>query len=171
VEVRARNREHGIAVGQVADAVDHRAHTAQRGRAERPTEHGAQMVLELTGDRALDRPVAAVVHSGRHFVGEEVAADVEQLDTADADVIERIQYRADARLGPPLERGIEPRRRRAGEAQDPADVGVLYRGPAHDRAVGPARRDDRQLALERHECFEDARHVAQMIERRGDVIG
>ena len=88
VQMRARDREHRGGVGHSADAVHHRTRTARRGRAERQTEHRAQVVLELAGVRAFDGPVPAVVHAGRHLVGEELTVDVEELDAAHADEVE-----------------------------------------------------------------------------------
>ncbi len=41
--------------------------------AERPTEHGTQVIFELAGLSALDRPVTRVVDSRRHLVGDEPA--------------------------------------------------------------------------------------------------
>ena len=57
------------------------------------------MVLELARLRAVDRPVRRVVHARRELVREQPAADVEELDREDADVVELVeQRRAD---GPP----------------------------------------------------------------------
>ena len=46
------------------------------------------MVFELAGLGALDRPVPAVVDARRDLVREERAVHVEQLDAADAHVVE-----------------------------------------------------------------------------------
>ena len=43
-------------------------------RAERQAEDGAQVILELAGDRALDGPVAGVMHPRRHLVGDQPPA-------------------------------------------------------------------------------------------------
>src|SRR6476620_7402641 len=110
--MRTRNREDRIPIGHHPDAVDHRTHTAWRGRTERPAEHGAEVVLELARLGAFDRPVAAVVHPGGHLIGEQVPLELEELDAPDAHVVERIEEWPDAGLGPRLERGVEARRGR-----------------------------------------------------------
>ena len=47
------------------------------------------MLLELRGDRALDRPVAGVVHPRRELVDHQAAApELEQLDREQADEVE-----------------------------------------------------------------------------------
>ena len=43
---------------------------------------------------------------------------------------------------------------------------VLDHVEAFDRAVAPARRHHRNLALERHEGFEDLRLPAELVEHR-----
>ncbi len=66
------------------------------------------MVLELARLRTLDRPVPAVVHSGRDLVREQSTVEVEQLDAADADVVERVEQRHDARFRRGLQRAVVP---------------------------------------------------------------
>ena len=46
---------------------------------------------------------------------------------------------------------------------------VLDHVEAFDRAVAPARRHHRNLALERHEGFEDLRLTAEIVEQRGRI--
>ena len=57
------------------------------------------MVLELAGDRALDRPVPGVVHARRELVREQRATDVEELDREHADVVELGEQRRREALG------------------------------------------------------------------------
>ena len=70
-------RQH-VLVGRVevrvvaAEHVGHdRPRRARAGVAERQVEHRAQVLLELAGDRAVDRPVAAVVRAHRQLVDDE----------------------------------------------------------------------------------------------------
>ena len=51
---------------------------------------GADMILELRGHRALDRPVAAIVHARRHLVEDRPPAGREKLDRQHADMVERV---------------------------------------------------------------------------------
>ena len=48
--------------------------------AERPAQDGPQVLLELAGRRALDRPVTGVVDPRCELVGEQPAVDLEQLE-------------------------------------------------------------------------------------------
>src|SRR5690606_2830863 len=74
-----------------SEQVQHRR-VAARGRlAERPAEHGAQVILELTRYRTLDRPVPRVVHARRHLVGEQRTAGVKELDGEHASVVEAVE--------------------------------------------------------------------------------
>ena len=77
-------------VDLVADEIVHRPAAArQRGRAGRQAADGADVLLELRGDGALDRPVAAVVDARRDLVDERAVGAGEELDGEDADVAER----------------------------------------------------------------------------------
>ena len=99
------------------------------------------MVLELARLRAFDRPVPAVVHPRRDLVREQRALDVEELDTTDADVVERVEQREDARFRLRLQRTVVPASGCPGDAQDAITVLVLDDGPAARlAALGRARR-------------------------------
>ena len=56
-------------------------------RAERQAHDGAQMIFELAGERAFDRPVAGIVDARGHFVGEQAAVLFEKFDGEHADVL------------------------------------------------------------------------------------
>ena len=60
-------------------------------RSEWPAQHGTEVLLELAGVRALDRPVAGVVDARRQLVGQELAIVLEQLDREHADVVEVVE--------------------------------------------------------------------------------
>ena len=69
------------------------------------------MVLELARRRALDRPVARVVHARRELVRQQRAADVEELEREHADVPELVEEPRCRTPRPPL--AARPRRARA----------------------------------------------------------
>jgi hypothetical protein len=118
---------------------------ARRGGTERPPEHRAQVVLELARVGAFDRPVAAVVPPAAPSRWRAASVEIKQLDARDADVVELVEEGTDALLGACLERcGRSPARVRASGAGSRV-VRVLDHGPARDRAVEAAHRDDRQL--------------------------
>src|SRR4051794_40848931 len=71
VKMCARDREHGLDRRQLAEQIQHRRVAPGSSRAERPAEHGAQVILELARLGALDGPVAGVVDSRRHLVREQ----------------------------------------------------------------------------------------------------
>ena len=72
----------------VAEQIRHRCGAERFRAAERQAAHRAHVVLELARDRALDRPVAGVVHPGCDLVGQEGVAALEEFDAAHADVVE-----------------------------------------------------------------------------------
>ena len=136
-------------------------------------QHSPQMVLELAGFGALDRPVTAVVHARRDLVGEQPAIEVEEFDAADADVVERVEQRNDAGFGCLLERVVVAARRGTRHPQDAASMFVFDRRPATDLAVVAPHGDDRALACEGYERLEDQRDAAEVVPRavgRGRVV-
>ncbi len=139
--------------------------------AKGPPEDRAQVVLELARLRAFDRPVPAVVHPRRDLVCEQRAADIEQFDTADADIFERVEQRKDARFRLCLQRAVVAARGCPGAAQDAVAVLVLDDGPAAGLSTLGSHRDDRELARERHERLEDQRDAAEVGPRAIDIGG
>src|SRR3546814_9831364 len=72
-----------------ADQIAHRdGQSAGRGAAERQAGDGADVIFELARDRALDRPVAAVVDARRHFVEDGSLVGGEKFAGEDADIVE-----------------------------------------------------------------------------------
>src|SRR5277367_2829805 len=77
-------------LGVLADQVVHFGPAAPGRGAERPAGDGADMLLELRGLGALDRPVAGIVHPRRDLVDDKPlvavpVADDEHLDRQHAD--------------------------------------------------------------------------------------
>src|SRR5205085_7784861 len=104
----------------------------------------ADMLLELRGDRALDRPVAAVVNPRRNLVDERTVDVREELDRQNADMVQGLRdpQRSVARLCHLNCDGSG--RRRARPPQNAIAMLVLSRVPKRITAVGPARDDDRE---------------------------
>ncbi len=96
---------------QAADEIDHGGVAARLRGAERQIEDGAQVILELAGDRALDGPVAGVMHARRHLVGDQPAALHEELDGEDAGVMEVPQHPPQVTGGAPLPAAADRRAR------------------------------------------------------------
>ena len=70
-----------------AEHVRHDHHgRGHRGRAERVVQHRAQVLLELRGARALDRPVGRVVRTHRQLVDQQRAVAVSNSSTASTPV-------------------------------------------------------------------------------------
>ena len=98
IQVDLHNRfrsQHNVGLGhQVVDAptedVDHDGpRLACLGRTQRQVQHRADVVLELAGMGAVDRPVTGVVRAHRELVDEDPAvAGLEKLDREDAGDIE-----------------------------------------------------------------------------------
>ena len=104
------------------------------------------MVFKLGAVAGLDRVVAGVVRPRRNLVGEQRVADPEEFDAADPDVVERFEQRADTRLGPFLERGVEAGGGRTGHPEDAVAVLVRHEGPRANLAVAAAHGDQRREA-------------------------
>ena len=130
-------------------------------RAERQTHDGAQMILELTGERAFDGPVTGVVDARGHFVGEQAAVLFEKFDGEDADVLEFVENAARGFFGGALDGGIESRGGSEGEAEDAAAMVVLDQRIDGGFARAGADSEDAEFAGERNEAFEDERCLAR----------
>src|SRR6266568_690575 len=72
--------------GEVTDKIEHGAVSCGARGAEREAENGAEMVFELAGDGAFDGPVAGIVDTRSHFVGEKLALVFEEFESEDAGV-------------------------------------------------------------------------------------
>ena len=155
MEMRVADGENVGGVGKFADQIQHGGRSDRVRRAERQTHDGAQMVLELTGERAFDGPVAGVVDARRHFVGEQAAILFEKFDGEDADVLELVENAARGFFGGALDGGIESRRGSQGEAEDAASMVVLDQGIDGGFAGAGADGEDAKFAGERNEAFED----------------
>ncbi len=122
---------------------------------------------------ALDRPVAGVVHAWCHLVAEQFAVLDEQLQCEHADVVEPLGQRARQRGGTRLQRA-DVRRRCQTQAEHAVDMPVAGQRPAAEFAIASAHRQHRQLALERHERFQDQpvrRRLRAQCRPRGIRIG
>ena len=106
------------------------------------------MLLELRGDRAFDRPVAAVVHARRDLVDDRPVARGEEFDGQNADMAERLgdPRRPRARLLDLARDGVAGRNGRGAQYAFAVDVvGAVPEGRA---AVGPASKDDGEFGGE-----------------------
>ncbi len=120
------------------------------------------MVLELAGDRTLDRPVAGVVDARGDLVEHRALGRGEELTGEHADIAERLR---DLRGQGAGGRHLRPDRRRGGHGragEDAVLVHVLGAVPIDDPAVRPAAEDHRELAREPHEAFVDQRDIGQV---------
>src|SRR5258708_16719726 len=158
VQVHARVRQQRRACGHPPDEIDHGRIPARARRAERQIEDRAQMVLELTGGRALDGPVPGIVNARGHLVGYEASAAHEELERQDPGVAEMGEYALEV-----TRREALPARRperRAGEAQDPGTVHVAAQRIDRELPAGAARADDHGLPIEDDPLLVRERHVA-----------
>ena len=125
------------------------------------------MLLELGRRRALDRPVAAVVHPRRELVDHQPAApQLEQLDRQQPDEVEA----ADEPVGDLAGVAGHERVDRGGRDaldEDARVVDVARRpGTSSDRPVAVAGADDRQLGLEVDLALQEQRAGRPAAERR-----
>src|SRR5690606_24784523 len=110
MNVRARQPEQRLERRHASEEVHHRGEAPRRGVAERPAEDRAKVVLELARDRAFYRPVAGIMYARRHFVREQLAVRMEELEREHAAIVEAVEQRADSLLRDALQRPILERR-------------------------------------------------------------
>ena len=113
----------GPAVGVVAEQVFHRhRRPSQRRRSQRQAADGADVVLELRGRGALDRPVPRIVNARRHLVEHRAIRRGEELAR---------EARRHARAARPPRRASATAS--AGPASAPPPTPALSRSPAPRR--------------------------------------
>ena len=107
----------------------------------RKVADGADVLLELRGDRALDRPVAAVVHARRDLVDQRPGRRCEEFDREHSDVAERFgdAQRRFARFGDLQRRQGAARHGRT--AQDALAMLVLPVNPRTRAGRRPSARE------------------------------
>src|SRR5690348_306658 len=140
----------------LANQVCHLDATAPDRLGDRPPGYRANMLLELRYRSAVKRPMSGIVHARRDLVDQELTlAQHEHFHREHADIAELL--RNDLGNTPRL-RGIvlRQRRRHARRFEDMVAMLVLGDVETFDDAGLAARRDNRNLALERYERFEDA---------------
>src|SRR5688572_7363571 len=138
-----------------ADDVDHGGVAARRGAAERQSRDGAHVVLELAGLRALDGPVAGVVHARRHLACDQPPALDEVFDAEHADVAERMQQAPVIAFGEALQPHVRPRCAR--HRENAVDVHIFGERVIHHGAGTVARGDEREFAGKPHQALVDER--------------
>src|SRR5580704_9356112 len=149
-----------------ADEIDH-LHTAAADRfGQRPARYRPDMLLELRHRSSVQRPMAGIVHPRRDLVDQELhsVALHKHLHRQYAHIVERLCDRA--RDPPSLLRGhVRQSGRHTRDFQNVIAVLVLGHIKTFNPAVPATRRDDRNLALERHEGFQDAGLAADVAPR------
>src|SRR6266403_3820585 len=157
--------------GEFADEIEHGGMAGESRRAEGEAEDGAEMVFELAGDGAFDGPVARIVDARGHFVGEETAIVLEELDGEDADILEGFQDLAGGVFGGTLKGRFEARSGRERKTENAAAMVVFDERINGRFAVAGTNGEDGKLARERHEAFKDERNRGQFGLRFGDIFG
>ena len=88
VQVRARNRKNLGAIWRFTNEIQHGGKAIDFRGAKGQIQNCPQMIFELAGYRAFDRPVAGIVDAGRHFVGHEATLIFEKLHGQNAGIVE-----------------------------------------------------------------------------------
>jgi hypothetical protein len=107
MEVRVGDGEDFGGIGKVSDEIEHGTVAGGSRGAERDAEHGTEMILELAGDGALNRPVAGIVDAWGHFVGQEIALVFEEFDSEDAYVFQGFENSAGGAFRVTLDGGLK----------------------------------------------------------------
>ena len=125
VEVGIGDSEDVGWLGQFADQVEHGGLAQSSRVAERQAGYRAEMIFKLAGDGAFDTPVAGIVDTGSHLVGEQLAVTFEEFDGEDADVIESFEDATRGGFGFALQGVGQVRSGSEGEAQDSAAMMIF----------------------------------------------
>ena len=133
----------------------------RRGAAERQPGDGAQVILELAGDGALDGPVSRVVHAWREFIGDQAAVAYEKFDRQCAGIAEIAQHGAQMSARLAFERGRFPRR--DAQAQDAAGVPVARQRIVRLTPVACPYAQRRNLQIEIDELLVQERSAAERL--------
>src|SRR3984957_12363474 len=146
MQMQTAKREQLLARRHAPDEVDHGRIAERARRTERQSEYRAQMILELTRRRALDRPVTRVMHPRRHFVGEQPSALHKKFDGEDTDIAKMLEHPREVAV-----RKLLPGRgaiRGARQAQYALRVHVAAQWIDGDFAARAPRADDSPLVGE-----------------------
>src|SRR2546425_574409 len=120
------------------------------------------MIFELTGDGAFNGPVTRIVDARGYFVGEKPALVLEKFDGKHADVLQRFEKTAGGIFRGALDGGFKAGGGSEGKAQNAAAMVVFDERIKSDFARARANRENRKLASERHEAFEDETNGRQL---------
>jgi hypothetical protein len=168
MHVGTRDAEKALQRRRVTDQVDHRSGFRGVRRADRQAEDRAQVVLELAGASALDRPVAGVVHARSHLVGEQPAVRrLEELEREHAGVPELVEQPPGVDAGLGLR--VATRGGRAGQPEDAVAVRVLRERIEGGLPRGAANGEDRELAAEVDQLLGDV-VLAQLVQARDQTL-
>jgi hypothetical protein len=154
----------------VAQQVSHRGRLQQFRRAQRQANR-AELLFDLTRATGIEREVTGIVRTRRQLVYQQSAvARHEQLHAQHTYVLERFEHitrRGDGRAGC-LWRQAGRRHR---NIEDVVPVHVFHRIEMSDHAIDTSSGDDRDLAIERDERFEDGFLTSKRLPRAGRVGG
>ena len=143
--------------GEFADEIEHGGMAGESRGAEGHVEDGAKMIFELAGDRAFDGPMAGIVDARGHFVGEQAAIVLEELDGEYADIFQGFEDVAGGVFGGALNERLEAGSGRERKPENAAAMVVFDERINGRFAVAGTNGKDGQLTRERHEAFEDER--------------
>jgi hypothetical protein len=160
-----------VGVGAAEHVGHHRDRRAQRRRTQRQVGDGAQVVLELAGDRTLDAPVPGVVRPHGELVDDDLPVRaLHQLHGQDADDPEFVGDAATQRLEGRGARGVEAGCGGGRLVADPVALDRLGHRVGDRLPAGPASDQHRQFPGERDELLGDDDGVGRRV-RRGVALG
>src|SRR5882762_6466519 len=157
VQMRVTHGKDLCWVGHFSDQIEHSRAAQRARRAQWQADHGAQVIFELAGERAFDSPMPRIVDARRHFVSQQAPFVLEKFDGQHANILQRIANAASRVLSGMLERPIQLRRRRQGQAQNSAPMVILHQRIHRGFAGAPANSQNAQLASERDQPLEQER--------------
>ena len=157
VQVGAWNGKNLGTVRRFANEIQHSGETIDFRGAKGQIQNGPQMIFELAGYRAFDRPVSGIVDAGRHFVGHQAPLIFEKLDGQNAGVVELGKNAASDVFRFPLKTRGKRWSWCDGKPQDAAVMAILHQRVEDDVPIARTNTKNGEFARERNEALQDER--------------
>src|SRR5579859_7818305 len=157
MQVRIRNRQHLRRFRHLADQIQHRGNARRRRRTQRQSHHRSQMILKLARRRPFNRPMPRVVHPRRHFIRHKFAVALKKFNRQHAHVIQLFHHAPRRELRRLLQFRAQVRRRRNRKPQNSAAMMILHQRIKRRLARFASHRQNRKLAFERDQIFQQQR--------------
>ncbi len=159
--MRARNGKNLGAIWRFANEIQHGREAIDIRGAKGQIQNCPEVIFELAGYRAFDRPMAGIVDAGRHFVGHQATLIFEKLNGQNAGIVELGKNAASDIFGFALKTGRKRRRWRDGKPQNATMMAILYQRVENDVPVTATNAQNGKFPRKRNEALQDERDQVQ----------